>query len=342
MPSTTQIKNTYPTCVTGAKELKEYIQTITRVIQDVRAEFENDLKQPKATVEKPRICRGEHDLNAGMAVWSHKCFIHSKTALPDSSEFIQSEMVLRHCLSRLEQLRKMLVNNKQQKKTTIRHIKRVIAQSKSLARLSSLSVNSGGGGGECKVPFLELTYESPIVIELKELIEQVKQNHRTVTNNILAHVDPILLAIRKRHIISYKVAAEKTIGEIIHHAEKCRSYVMKCCHLAAVEYCAFAWWMETQKDPNDRSCYNVSAVAQGHPKRFDMSTVQYPVTAFPNESMSNIQIFVYRSPNSHGRTIVALYDLDQELADTIITDEAIRAFEQEEYIETAYLEKQYD
>ena len=327
---------TFRTTVNGAKELKKYIEETTYIVESIRKEFEHDLKQPSAVVvsagdDNISVGRGNHEFNAKMCKVKHDDFIYNTTQLPQTSEFIQSENVVKECLARLEGFRKMLVNNKQQKKTTIRRIRRIIADSNSHPIPEHL--------------FEEIAYQNPIVISLVGLIEQTKQNHMTITLNILTQVRAILVEMRTRHILAFKTIAEQTIASVIHHAEKCRVFITQCRQLDIIEYCASLWWMQTQKDPMDHECYCVSALLtmdNGHLQKFNPYTVQYPVTMFPDGLTSNVQIIVHHHNSDRTQLgICMMYPMDAELANEILTDEAIKCFEEEE-MEAKRIYSQYD
>jgi hypothetical protein len=327
---------TFRTTVNGAKELKKYIEETTYIVESIRKEFEHDLKQPSAVVvsagdDNISVGRGNHEFNAKMCKVKHDDFIYNTTQLPQTSEFIQSENVVKECLARLEGFRKMLVNNKQQKKTTIRRIRRIIADSNSHPIPEHL--------------FEEIAYQNPIVISLAGLIEQTKQNHMTITLNILTQVRAILVEMRTRHILAFKTIAEQTIAAVIHHAEKCRVFITQCRQLAIIEYCASLWWMQTQKDPMDHECYCVSALLtrdNGHLQKFNPYTVQYPVTMFPDGLTSNVQIIVHHHNSDRTQLGICMtYPMDAELANEILTDEAIKCFEEEE-MEAKRIYSQYD
>ena len=334
--STATANNTFRTTVNGAKELKKYIQEITPLVESIRQEFEHDLKQPSAVVssagnENISVGRGNHEFNAKMCKIKHDDFVYKATQLPQSSVFMQIENVVKECLARLEGFRKMLVNNKQQKKTTIRRIRRIIADSNSHPIPEHL--------------FEEIAYQNPIVISLAGLIEQTKQNHMTIADNILTQVRAILNEMRTRHILAFKTIAEQTITAVIHHAEKCRVFITQCRHLAIIEYCASLWWMQTQKDPMDQEDYCISALLtgdNGQLQQFNPYTVQYPVTMFPDGLTSNVQIIVQHHNSDRTQLgICMMYTMDAELANEILTDEAIQSFEDEE-MEAKRIYSQHD
>jgi hypothetical protein len=103
------------------------------------------------------------------------------------------------------------------------------------------------------------------------------------------------------------------------------------------------WWFKSQNDDlSDQSDYSVSIVdvdATRDEANLDamlMTSLHNRYTSFSEltpESIttsSTIQIFVYGPYSSaNPNPLVAKYDLDQELAETILTDEAVRLFRRE-------------
>lgn len=334
MTTTTETAgNTFMTRVKGAKDLKEYIEWMSKMMGDVAREFQHDLKQEKAVVRRTRICRGGPDISAEMCEITHNDFVYHMTQLPQSSEYLQTTGILLGSIQQLENIRKMLVNNKQQKKTTIRRIRNIINVARSAPAAAAPTLDGCvSAAEEDDMMMVELehpaTEDCQTVKELYGLIEMTKQNHRTISKRLIEEqVCPIMRALRTRHILAFKLAAENTIGEIIHHAEKCRAFMLRCRWLALVEYCASSWWLETQKDPMDPSYYHVSAVIVGEEeedefKKFNPKK-QYP--AFLDQLMNaEIRIVV---TGDDSRIRVAAYELTRELSETILTEDAINAFE---------------
>jgi hypothetical protein len=342
--ATNTIRTTFPTSVKGAKELKEYIDRTNELVQAIRTEFEKDLNDARARVEKPNTFLGTRKISCEMCEIAHNDYIYYETKLPQHSAFLQAEQIVLVAIDALEHFRKMLVTNKQQKRTMLRNIRRSIASERSaLALPPSLHHRSSSSSSQSFAataitdhpdhgvnmddePFeCLLEYEGPAIKGLKELGEQLKQNHRTIARNILLQVQPILIAMRTRNILAYKLAAENTIGKIIHHAEKCRAFFAQCRYFACIEYCASAWWMETQRDAMDHSPYYVRAVLEGESSPSSFSETARPVSVF-GETSQQVTIEV----QSANMDVVFSQYLDQELAGIILTEEAVRAFEAEE------------
>ena len=290
------------TRVSGANELKKYIQEITEVAEEIRQEFEDSLKQPNAIVEYQRTgSTSTHNFNAEMSRVSHETFVYNNTRLIQSSKYLQADGVMTECMGLLEIVRKMLVNNKQQKKTTIRNIRATVNELKRhqqqwIAFLKPAVVE------------IETKVSSPAIERLEKEIEATKQNHRTITNRLLAQANTLVLAMR-RHIFTFKIAAEDAIGEIIHNAEKCRAFIAKCRRLEVIEFCASMWWFDTQHS---------EFIAQ-HP---ELSERHFTVSVSELEENDRIK-FVVQCFDPMVIT-VGEYEFDQA---HILTDEALRAFE---------------
>jgi hypothetical protein len=312
-----------PKFINGAKDLKMCIQDMTRDAESIRAQLDDDLQQPKAVVNYPdndfiSIGQGNHEFNARMCQVAHSDFVYNNTQLSQSSPVLQCESVVKDCLARLEELRKMLVNNKQQKKTTINAIRRIIIA----------DINSSRNSEQV---FEELAYQSPIVVMLRGLIEQTKQNHKTINRNILDQVRAIVLDMRTRHIRMFEQSAQQTVEAIIQHADKCRVFMARCRHLAIVEYCAHLWWTKTQKELYHQKKYYVSALLaedKGELKRFHAA-----IAGLSAARPMNVEILVFEHnemQSEEKEQCILTYDLDEELAAEILTDEAIQTFEDDE------------
>jgi len=113
--------------ITGAKELQQYINEQTRLIQQIREEYLMDLQQPITTVTIPSFLNNSSwNFCAELCQNAHKSFIYKLTGLPQFSTFLQKEETFNEVVDQLERLRKMLITNKQQKKTAIRKIQEII------------------------------------------------------------------------------------------------------------------------------------------------------------------------------------------------------------------------
>lgn len=292
------------TRVSGANELKIYIKEITALANEIRQEFENSLEQPSAIVEYRRTRRSTHDFNAEMSRVSHCDFVYNNTKLPQSSKIIQADGMVIECLRLLETLRKMLVSNKQQKKTTVRNIRGTINQLKKHQQQWVASLKP-----EVE---LEAKVSSPFIERLENVIEMTKQNHHTITNRLMEQVNTLVLAMR-RNILAFKLSMENTIGEIIHHAEKCRAFIAKCRRIELVEFCASVWWFESE----------YSAVIAQHP---ELSEIRLSISVILPKANDRPKIVVHVASDPASSSVCE-YELDQSLTEKIITDEACREFE---------------
>jgi hypothetical protein len=175
---------------------------------------------------------------------------------------------------------------------------------------------------------------------LRGLIEQTKQNHKTIARNILDQVHPIVLDMRIRHIHMFEQAAQQTVEAIIIHADKCRVFMTQCRHLAIVEYCANLWWTNTQKEyycQQQNNNYYVSALLaedNGELKRFNAASASGLSLAASGgrRRPMNVQIFVHEHNEMQPEKdeCIVMYELDESLAAEILTDEAIQTFEDDE------------
>ena len=297
---------TFATHVKGAKELNTYIEETQQLIQAIREELEEDLKQDKATVHFNPICRKNHNLTAETQRLAHIQFVQEITR-DDKSKIAIAESTVIVCLSQLDQLRKMLVNNKQQQKIETRRIKAIIREVCSLLPATTPTFEEFGGG------FVEINPHDDNVClnQLRRLIETTKKHHKTISRKILEHVHTILVAMRTHHIIAFKDAAQNAVGAVIHHAEQCRAYIRECREHALIEYCASTWWMTTHKDAIDENEYEVSVSAHA---------------SHISRCWTDLEIIV-KTGNAQ---VVWRHPINDEIAKFILTEEAIRSFEWDE------------
>lgn len=340
-PTNETAGNTFMANIKGTNELKKYIDWISKLVVDVSHELQHDLKQEKATLNRTRICRDGPDFLAEMCEIAHNDFVYQMTENQQSSEYLQTTGIVLSSIQQLENIRKMLVINKQQKKNAIRKIRKFI---KIERRSAAARQNEHLVKGEVEVEgendddVIMVEHDEPraaeyseTVEEMYQLIEMNKQHHRMISKHLIEHqVRPIMIALRTRHVLAFKLAAENTICEIIHHAEKCRGFMLRCRWLALVEFCASSWWFETQKDPMDHSYYHVSAVIVGEEEENDFKRFN-PNKHYPTfiEHLMNAEIRIVVS-DADSQNIVAEFDLTSELSQMILTEEAINAFENEQ------------
>ena len=350
--ATTAANGIFATTIHGAKDLKEYINRISEIAQGIRREFDSDVQQPRARVEEPDTFLGSRKFDVTMCRVDHDGVRHSKIKLPQCSKFLQAEQAVNDGLELLETKRKMLVNNRQQLNVMVKNLKKTLHTGGSktgkindLKRPREITEEERGGvyqvpkgGAAAVVGDLEIEHESPEKKAIKLLIQQVQQNHRTVARNLCEQAELIVRALRTRDILAYKLAAENTIQKIIRHADLCRKFIAECRQIALIEYGASGWWMETQRDPMDHSPYYLTAVSEGVPTRFNASAVEYSALVSGGRAPPRILIQVqsaHRSSHDNTCQIVFSEYLDEELADTILTEEVVRAFEEEE-VPTSY------
>jgi len=352
--ATTAANAAFATIIHGAKDLKEYISRISEIAQGIRREFDCDVQQSRARVEEPKTFLGSREFDVTMCGVSHNSVVHSETKLSQHSGFLQAEQVVNDSLALLENIRKMLVTNKQQRNVTVKNMKKSTHRSSvKTGKINNLKrpreITEEEQGGVYQVPVLkggaatfvgdfELEQENPETKRIKSLIKQIQENHRTVARNLCKQAELIVRALRTRDILAYKHAAETTIQKIIRHADLCRKFIAECRQIACIEYCASAWWMETQRDPMDHSPYYLTAVAEGVPTRFNASAMEYSTLVSGRNAPPRILIKVQSAHrSSHDNTCHVVFSeyLDQELADTILTEEAVCAFEAEE-VPTSY------
>ena len=233
----------------GAKDLKKYTTAASEAIEDITRQFQADLRNPCTIVDASAIQDENIRFKAEMCAIEQRTFVNNITRC-HPSPLVGAKDDADKCLANLENLRKMLVNNKQQKKTTIKQVRGIIqrmcsAAAATIALLQIVQV----------VP--DASY--PVTNELKGLIVQVKQNHKTVAKNLREQAIFNMRQMRNC-ILAYQCAAETTIQQILNHGEKTRAMVRKYQDIELIEYCARVWWSQTQQDPMDHGTYTVSAL----------------------------------------------------------------------------------
>lgn len=315
--------------VKGPKDLKQFIVQQLRFIQETRQELLTDIQEPRATVDTLPTFLNNTDwrFRAELCQNDHKSFVYKCTGLPQFSTWLQTEATHNEALDQLEHLRKMLVTNKQQKRTAIRKfqdiIKLVKQQERQEERLPSptfdfvttMSTDDHDDHYDDRYDVVLEAEDSAIVKALKAQIETTKQNHRTISRNLLEQVNSIMRAL-KRNNVELKKSAEHTVGEIIHHAEKCRAFITKCFDYSVLLYCASAWWHQTQKDAMDDGYYHLEVEA------VDPEETKFnPNVPAPTEH--HLRICVFRGNSIHPNDLVHVYDFDQDLAQAIYTQETI-------------------
>lgn len=266
--------------VNGAKELDKYITQVKSMIAQIQENFMREMADSEARCRKQR-CRGSsHDFAMEMCGITHGDLVYRETKLPQSSAFLQAFAVATECLDQLEALRKMLVNNKQQKRTAIRSFRELrnylhahnamveffAAQNpdlvlKPLKKPSILQERRDREEHQRQQRLLEHGMDleikspnsNPTIRSVQRMIESTKQNHRTVSKGLIDQATKLIAAMRSRHILGVVNAAEDTAGAVLEHEKKCQAFMTQCLRLSAIEYCAKRWWFETQNQNPDKS-----------------------------------------------------------------------------------------
>ena len=306
---------------TGARELKECIACFETTVQNMNKRFEKDLTGSLVTVQKPSKNLGNKDFDVEMCCVLYRGEIHKETVLPQCSEFLQAKENLKKKIEALEAIRKMIVASNQANKTMLGKLRDAKKTHTVERKVQPSSVEPE--------PFECLLEEhaSPVHVHLEQIRDLSMQHHESLVRNLRKQFHSICLELQ-RDILTYQLVAEDTIGKLIHHAEKCRSYFAECHYLAHVERCFFDWWMSTQKDPKNDSSFYVSVVSEteGHRTRFSDFTVRQPFlySTLPNAeavSKSSLRIRItVRDASSNSVVFSEL--LDEELALKIFADDA--------------------
>jgi hypothetical protein len=324
----------------GAKDLKKYITAASEAIEDITRQFQADLRNPCTIVDASAIQDKNLQFKAEMCAIEQRTFVNNITRC-HPSPLVGAKDDADKCLANLENLRKMLVNNKQQKKTTIKQVRGIIQRmcNAAAATIALLQVEP------------DASY--PVAIELKRLIVQVKQNHKTVAKNLREQVIFNMRQMRNC-ILAYQCAAETTIQQILNHGEKTRAMVRKYQDIELIEYCARVWWSQTQQDPMDHGTYSVSALEAPRDDREcpeisatlrpSLQRHYYNKSGGPNWPFQHVDILsvviTVRDDNRtlehpNGLVVDTFYLADSRLARQILNEDAIRSFEAERTGENA-------
>jgi hypothetical protein len=321
----------------GAKDLKKYTTAVLETLGRIDEQFQADLTSPGAIVDVSAIQDKNLRFKAEMCAVEQRTFVHNISRC-HPSPVVSAKDDADKCLANLENLRKMLVNNKQQKKTTIKQVRGIIqrmcsAAAATIALLQIVQV----------VP--DASY--PVTNELKGLIVQVKQNHKTVAKNLREQAIFNMRQMRNC-ILAYQCAAETTIQQILNHGEKTRAMVRKYQDIELIEYCARVWWSQTQQDPMDHRTYTVTALEA---PRVDDECPEISATLRPslrrhyyNKSCGSNWPFQHvdilsvvitvRDDNRtlehpNGLVVDTFYLAESRLAKQILNESVIRSFEAE-------------
>lgn len=339
--------------VNGAKQLKQYIQETRDVMNQIQGELRDDLDRPSTKVEFNPICRPEQNALAEKCVSEHRrlvCELIGASNVCGSAvsgcAFVEREAQVDQCLQELEDLRKMLVNAKQEKNTDIHHIKGTIQELYKVLPHAEFE-EFGGGFVEVSSPENHAT-----IVKMRELITRRKQNYKTVRSQILKQASRRLDSLRTRYIVDFKTEAESIVGRIIQHAEECREFIRSCRKHALVEFAASEWWRATHScrdygngkqammvDDETPSVtmreftFNVTPLPQPLPKWTTMAGTM----AGKRSCIEYSEFIVRRTVTKEGglderleNIDLARYVVTKEFEDFILTQEAIEAFEWEE------------
>jgi len=318
----------------GAKDLKKYTTAASEALKSITEQFQADLRAPGAIVDVSSIQDKNIRSKAEMCAIEQRTFVHN-ISRGHPSPVVAAKDDADKCLANLEELRKMLVNNKQQKKTTTKQLRGIIRRTSSAnaATIALLQV----------VP----DAEHPIATDLRGLIVQFKQNHKTVAKNLREQAIFNMRQMRKC-ILAYQEAAETVIQQIINRGEKTRAMVRKYEDIELIEFCARAWWFETQKDPMDHGKYTVSA-REAPPRDDECPEISasfrpslhrhyYNKSHGPHSPLQHVNISAvvitvrddsWSCENPNGCVVDTYYLAESKLAKEILNERVIRSFETE-------------
>lgn len=179
--------------INGANELKKTIQEYVAMRDAIITQFQNDI-----------------DILGYSSSSTHREFI--RKLVRDSDEFLTPETNVNLTLATLEKLRKMLVTNKQQRKTAHKHFRHIANRIQASFQSNTIE---------------EMELEPKPVsfaIDLMNMDANAKQHHRTIARNILEEVNRLLAQMR-HFIVALQVAFEDAVGKIIQHCHRERSRV---------------------------------------------------------------------------------------------------------------------
>ena len=303
--------------INGPNELKKYIQEWTTTMNAIKQRFYDDIYQGAlARFEPTPICVSRFNARVQYRALQHGGFIHKICDLVVEES---NETRIKENLTQLEKLRKMLVNNKQQRKTTHKQNRRIALTIQSAIQNEvdlcefELEPPQSPAPSSSSNEVLALT-----VLRLKEMDVSSKQHHYPVARNILTDINRIYRELPKA-MYAYQVAHENAAGKIIHHAEKCRAYHEKMLRLAVIQYCATLWVNANKGAKMDYTDYVV--IADYHHDEDDFS-YNYDICETDDD---NIEIQIYSNA-----TLISTIQYDHAISSEIITEEAIQAFEWEQ------------
>jgi hypothetical protein len=274
--------------VGGANELKRRIQDYVTLVGEMKNDFERSVHSPKAQVNPTPICIPIHEYHSSQCAVRHRDFIRKITR--ESPDLSIPESNVNCALAALENFRKMLVTNKQQRKTAHKDNHRV-----STAIQASLQTTMG----ELEPPM------NAFSVDLLKMDDATKQHHRTMSRNILEEVNRLLMQLRTQFIVALQAALEDSVGKIIQHAEECREFIERTRQLALLEFCATRWFNAAQTDAmdNDKEYFVGIHEIDGGGRVLKVHTFQ-----------------------DREEILVATFDVDEEFVKQVLTDDSITEF----------------
>ena len=300
--------------INGPNELKKYIQEWTTTMNAIKQRFYDDIYQGGlARFEPTPICVSRLNARVQYRALQHGGFIQN---ICDRVVDESNETRIKENLAQLEKLRKMLVNNKQQRKTTHKQNRRIALTIESAIQNEVELCEFELEPPPSHAPYSSNEVLALTVLRLKEMDVSSKQHHYTVARNILTDINRIYRELPKA-IYTYQVAHETAVGKIIHHAEKCRAYHEKMLRLAVIQYCATLWVNANKGAKMDYTDYVV--IADYH---HDEEEFNYDICETDDD---NIEIQIYSNA-----TLISTIQYDHSISSEIITEEAIQAFEWEQ------------
>lgn len=273
--------------VRGAKELKGRIKEYVTIIGEMKNDYEHSVHSPEAQVVYAPICVPLHEFHASQCAVKHRDFIRKVSR--ESQALSVPETNVNCALAALENFRKMLVTNKQQRKMAHKDNRRV-----SSAIQASLQTTMD----ELEPPM------NAFSAELMKMDAAARQHHRTMSRNILEEVNRLLVQLRTQFIQALQAALDDSVGKIVQHAEECREFIERTRRLALLEFCATLWF-ESQKDSMDEKEYFVGI----------------------HETDGGGSVIKIHTFQDREEIFVATYDVDDEFVDQVLTEEAVSEFE---------------
>jgi hypothetical protein len=278
--------------VRGANELKGRIQEYVTLVGGMKNNYEHSIHSPEAQVVYAPICVPLHEFHASQCAVKHRDFIRKVSR--ESQALSIPETNVNCALVALEKFRKMLVTNKQHRKTAHKDSRRI-----------STAIQASLHKGD------EHTLEPPMnafSVELLKIDAAAKQHHRTMSRHILEEVNRILFQLRTQFISALQVALDDSVGKIVQHAEESREAIERIRRLALLEFCASRWF---------------------HAQKEAMDPKEYFVGIDETDGGGGRVIKVHTFQDRE-EILVATYDVDDDFVNKILTEESITEFAWEE------------